>query len=91
MFSENNIDRLSHYNTYYAKGFIILHIYKLYKNIKYIKIYNEEDKIISYCCRNTPMIDFIESEFNCKLSFLRKLTSYILDENGGMEFIHPSE
>ena len=36
------------------------------------------------------MIDFIESEFNCKLSFLRKLTSYILDENGGMEFIHPS-
>lgn len=87
-YTENPIERIINsreqhsYQSYYIK------LYKIEKTEKYKINYKEYDKIISIIGRNSEIITNIEDYYDIKLSFLRNIHKYLVNNNGSTEFIY---
>lgn len=82
--TNNPLERIAKIDQHITRN-KFLHLYKYNKTCNYSGEYDDIDKIISNTCRNKEKCDKLIKENN--LVYLDKIIEFIINENGGKEFI----
>lgn len=82
--TNNPLERIAKIDQHITRN-NFLHLYKYNKTCNYSGEYDDIDKIISNTCRNSDKCKELMKKNN--LEYLDKIIEYIINEDGGKEFI----
>jgi hypothetical protein len=86
-YTKNFENRLLSVISEHSKKAYYKKIYKIRRSCNYILTYKQYDKIFSDVSRSIELIKIIEKEIKNDLFILRNLSNYLIDNNGGNEFV----
>jgi len=86
-YTKNYENRLLNTFTEHSKKSIYISLYKISRLINYNLIYKEYDRIFSMMARNKNQIIQYENNNKCKLPYLHSLNTFLLNDDGGKEFV----